>query len=287
VKVLWLSDSGEERQVLSLKTHEQRGIDSFKGHQFLARDAETNKLVSEWTVYNEGDFLVLSPDGCISADGHCGPNWLGVSNDKLNRQREQHNQTRIRQNEDQPKRFPMYTQDGYEKRRLPEDVYDKLYSFYMNNKANHQLEHWSGSSTYVNHWESETRFLPLPDSTKRYIFNQIRPLLEEWSGIKLEGTALYGVRLYTDGSTLQNHVDRPDTHVVSAIMNIAQENMREDWHLHIRNHDGSFRKIAMQPGDMVFYESARCIHGRPEPLHGQHYVNAFIHYKPVDGSEDL
>jgi len=37
----------------------------------------------------------------------------------------------------------------------------------------------------------------------------------------------------------------------------------------------------MSPGDMVFYESARCMHGRPEPLQGQFYVNLFSHYRPV------
>mmetsp|Transcript_37886 Transcript_37886/g.110979 ORF Transcript_37886/g.110979 Transcript_37886/m.110979 type:complete len:116 (-) Transcript_37886:63-410(-) len=33
---------------------------------------------------------------------------------------------------------------------------------------------------------------------------------------------------------------------------------------------------------MIFYESARCLHGRPEPLrgHGAYYVNMFMHFRP-------
>jgi prolyl 4-hydroxylase len=38
----------------------------------------------------------------------------------------------------------------------------------------------------------------------------------------------------------------------------------------------------MEPGDMVFYESATCVHGRPTPLKGKYFANAFIHYKPED-----
>lgn len=46
--------------------------------------------------------------------------------------------------------------------------------------------------------------------------------MEEWVGVPLKSTACYGVRLYYRGSVLANHVDRIDTHVVSAIINVAQ-----------------------------------------------------------------
>ncbi|CAN0548743.1 unnamed protein product [Ectocarpus sp. 8 AP-2014] len=46
--------------------------------------------------------------------------------------------------------------------------------------------------------------------------------MEEWSGIKLKSTACYGVRHYYKGSILANHVDRVDTHVISAIINVEQ-----------------------------------------------------------------
>ena len=36
-------------------------------------------------------------------------------------------------------------------------------------------------------------------------------------------------------------------------------------------------------GDIVYYESARCLHGRMEPLSGKgsFFVNLFAHYRPV------
>ena len=37
------------------------------------------------------------------------------------------------------------------------------------------------------------------------------------------------------------------------------------------------------PGDIVYYESAKCLHGRNRPLTGPgaYYVNLFTHYRPV------
>ena len=77
----------------------------------------------------------------------------------------------------------------------------------------------------------------MPDHIKQEIFLGMKPILEDWCGHELTQTALYGknlslshfihscfkgIRIYTHGSTLQNHVDRPDTHVVSGILNIQQ-----------------------------------------------------------------
>jgi hypothetical protein len=39
----------------------------------------------------------------------------------------------------------------------------------------------------------------------------------------------------------------------------------------------------MNEGDIVYYESARCLHGRMQPLHGGYYVNMFSHYRPAGG----
>lgn len=58
--------------------------------------------------------------------------------------------------------------------------------------------------------------------------------------------------------------------------------MDEDWPLMIYDHAGNDYNITMKPRDLVLYESATCVHGRPSTFHGQFYANAFIHYKPKD-----
>jgi prolyl 4-hydroxylase len=58
------------------------------------------------------------------------------------------------------------------------------------------------------------------------------------------------------------HVDTVNTHVVSAIINVDQD-VDEDWPLLILDHADNEVNLVMQPGDMVLYESAKLLHGRP------------------------
>ena len=37
----------------------------------------------------------------------------------------------------------------------------------------------------------------------------------------------------------------------------------------------------MKKGEMMFYESAKCLHGRPRTFVGKFYSSLFIHYKPA------
>ena len=75
-------------------------------------------------------------------------------------------------------------------------------------------------------------------------------------------------------------MDRFNTHVISAILNVAQE-VREDWPLYIKDNKGGDHAVIIRPGEMVWYESARLVHGRPKPLDGDYFDNLFIHFKPV------
>jgi prolyl 4-hydroxylase len=74
--------------------------------------------------------------------------------------------------------------------------------------------------------------------------------------------------------------------VISAIINVAQE-VEEDWILEVIAHNGIAVNITMAPGDMVLYESHSVIHGRPYPLKGSYYANAFLHFEPLGYSAEL
>ena len=70
------------------------------------------------------------------------------------------------------------------------------------------------------------------------------------------------------------------THVISAILNIGQSVSRE-WELHILDNSGAAHAVTLLPGEMIWYESARLLHGRPDALIGDYFDNLFIHYKPT------
>ena len=45
---------------------------------------------------------------------------------------------------------------------------------------------------------------------------------------------------------------------------------------------GVLHAVALQPGQMLLYESAKCTHGRPQPFKGEYYTSLFTHYRPLD-----
>ena len=110
----------------------------------------------------------------------------------------------------------------------------------------------------------------------------LQPLAEDWAGVRLHHTATYGVRRYTNGSRLTSHVDSLNTHVISAIINLGQS-LTEPWPLYIKDNEGAEQSVVLDPGEMVWYESARAVHGRPRPLSGEYYDNLFIHFSPAGG----
>ena len=91
---------------------------------------------------------------------------------------------------------------------------------------------------------------------KRSILESLGPLAETWAGIKLRASSLYGIRRYLNMSSLLAHVDQVGTHVISAIINVGQD-VEEDWPLYIKDNRGQEHTVMMEPGDMVWYESAR------------------------------
>ena len=48
----------------------------------------------------------------------------------------------------------------------------------------------------------------------------------------------------------------PDTHVISAIINVGQK-VDKPWPLFIFDHEETAHKIYLQPGEILWYESAR------------------------------
>ena len=112
--------------------------------------------------------------------------------------------------------------------------------------------------------------------------SELKSLHEEWCGLELREAACYGIRVYQPGSYLFNHVDRTETHLISSTICVAH-NLKKPWPLYIEDIEGHPYEIDMKPGELVFYEGAKLLHGRPYPLEGRFYAGLFLHYTPVTG----
>jgi len=121
--------------------------------------------------------------------------------------------------------------------------------------------------------------MPLTPQLKDTLMEALHPIAEAWAGMRLLGSSVYGIRRYTRGAWLATHLDQLSTHVISAIINVGQKG--KPWPLYIKDHGGETHKIYLEPGQLLWYESARLPHGRPEPFEGEFYDNVFVHFKPA------
>lgn len=136
-------------------------------------------------------------------------------------------------------------------------------------------------------WEADVSFIQIPWGLKSLWQRRLKDLVEAWAGVPIEQTDMYGLRQYEAGARLLTHVDRERTHGVSLIVNVAQGNLTEPWPVEVHDHRDRLHEVIMQPGDVVYYESAKCLHGRNRPLTGPdaYYVNLFTHYRPIGDDE--
>lgn len=111
--------------------------------------------------------------------------------------------------------------------------------------------------------------------------DRLKSVVQDWVGVEIEQTDLYGIRQYEAGARLLTHVDRITTHAVSLIVNIAQGNLTAPWTVEVYDHASRLHEVKMEPGDIVYYESAKALHGRNSPLAGGFYANLFTHYRPI------
>jgi len=175
-----------------------------------------------------------------------------------------------------------YTKKGFKKTKLNEDLYARILSFYQDNQHLSVIEDNGYGFIYTEDSQiPASSMIELPEDMRAEIHSLLQPQLSTWCGEALEPTFVYGIRTYHNGAILKPHRDRLNTHIISAIINIDQK-VNSPWPLHIEDNYYRPHQVLLQPGEMVFYESARLLHGRPLALDGNHYANIFCHYKPVE-----
>ena len=179
----------------------------------------------------------------------------------------------------QPLYVPKYTDMGFEKIKLSDEVFDKI-----KNTWNSEFE-WPLSDEFkeieldvihnINNKIKTKSYLIANHVLNSYLHDNLKHILEDWSGEELQLTSVYGVRVYPDGSMLKRHVDKYQTHIISAIINVDQK-VNAPWPLQIYDDYGILHEVFLEPGEMCMYESARVVHGREKPLNGDYFANIFI-----------
>ena len=179
-----------------------------------------------------------------------------------------------------PPMMPKYTDLGYFHGKAPKEICDYVTKFYNENKDRRRPESFPKDGTQINTREIPTYMMHIPGDKKRWIAQVMEPLLSEWSGVPLKYSTMYGLREYVKGAVLKGHVDRIETHIISAIIHVTHTPQNISWPLEVISWDGERHYIEDGDCDMVFYESSKLIHGRPSTYQGESWVNAFLHFRP-------
>lgn len=280
VEVYWESkDTLEERDVMLLEPSEEKPFRTYLGHTLVFRSPqEGNKILARAIITSDKGFVLSS---LLQGPGNREELQLTEHEVSIWRGRRRTNLSRTRQNERQPPLVHPFTDVGFKRLKIPKQTYQKLLAFHQDHEALRAREGWHEDDLHVNFYDVMTTIVHLDQKHRDLVFNTLQPILEAWvGGEKLEPTSTYGIRRYYNGSVLRDHVDIGETHIVSAILNIAQD-VDKVWPLQILDHDGRRHYVEMAAGDMVLYESAVCIHGRSQPMFGRSYDNIFTHFVSI------
>ena len=284
------------KKVATLASGAATTISSFIGHTFAA--FLQNEIIAKFTVRFDGDEGVVKNDGSetCSPEDRQDPNaktWDAYFDKKNLRQAIREDvfdlalEKRLALNDVQVRLVPNVTADGFKLIRMPEELYDRVKSWYTQNHDRLKVPESDGGPLY-NQRFVPTWHTPLPPHLKSDIFDGLKPIMEEWAPktAPLHGTSAYGIRTYDRHSYLHLHTDTANTHVVSGIINVDQQ-ADSPWPVQIFDHSGLLHSVIMQPGDMLLYESAKLLHGRYHPFNGSFYANIFVHYAPDSWSVPL
>ncbi|VEU39413.1 unnamed protein product [Pseudo-nitzschia multistriata] len=276
LKVYWIHPTtGERLHRFDLKYSERNTncFSSFLGHRLEAIDEESGfreEYVAEYTATKA--FGTSPPSSSQKFDGI--EEVEKTVKNALDHEWSRHNMVER-----------TFSSLGFAKGRLDDDIFANMGAFYYNNRNNAVNEEWTGKGVFVNWWETDVRFVSIPWHTKRVWQDRLNTMVSKWAGVEIEETSMYGLRQYEEGARLLSHVDRIPTHAVSLIVNIAQNNLASPWPVEVFDHGDRLHEVTMEPGDIVYYESAKNLHSRNRPLTckqgGCQYVNLFTHYRPV------
>jgi len=176
-----------------------------------------------------------------------------------------------------------FTENGWGLTRAPQHIIDilldSLYEGLEEQKMNPRYEHATGVI------DGQPWFITQFDINQE-VLHDLLPLHEAWFGVPLTPNNAYGLRVYRSGSNLNMHIDKTDTHIVSSILHVDHDPNMESWPIIIEDFQGNTNEVHLESGDMLFYESSKCVHGRPKKMGDGWYSSLFIHYHPTDWDAD-
>jgi len=173
---------------------------------------------------------------------------------------------------------------GYLHMKMPPKMWKLLKEWFNNNRGAIETHEAIPGGYTNNEWLGMTKLnLDGFPEIRSQIVREMQSVLQWWCDLRLKHTSTYGVRIYRRDSMLIDHVDRQDTHLASAVLQVAQTTDADGgWPLEVLLPNKTVGEVYLQPGEMVLYEGAWIRHGRPKRFKGDEFANVFTHFAPLE-----
>mmetsp|Transcript_904 Transcript_904/g.2169 ORF Transcript_904/g.2169 Transcript_904/m.2169 type:complete len:437 (+) Transcript_904:42-1352(+) len=174
---------------------------------------------------------------------------------------------------------------GFLKMNFTKRLRDALLPWYEERKKDSLQRHEPIGGGYTNSQVYHFDKINLDNfrEMQQKIILEMHRVLEWWTQQPLRHTSTFGIRVYRRHAMLINHVDRYDTHIASAVMQVGQSvDENGGWPLEVHSESGDAYEVYLQPGELVLYEGGKLKHGRPMRFRGEEFGNVFTHFAPLD-----
>ena len=139
-----------------------------------------------------------------------------------------------------------FTENGWGLAKAPAPIIQKLKQSLMNGMSKENIRTETDSAAI------ETGNRPLfidQNELNREILLALLPLHEAWAGVPLVPNNAYGLRVYRNESSLNMHVDKTQTHIISSILHVSHDENMENWPLIIEDYQGNTNEVYLEDGE--------------------------------------
>ncbi|MDB4809610.1 hypothetical protein OAH34_00285 [bacterium] len=190
----------------------------------------------------------------------------------------------------------IFKENGYIKVEnfITKDMADYLYTYVKQTALNTALLHemygqeiWDKVGGFIGVFNDPQAFGdysrygdPTFDSLLQHKISKV----EQITGLQLTPTYTYH-RLYTTGTELVRHKDRPSCEISTTLC--LGYDSDYNWPMFVSKEDGGQGEpIYLNPGDMIIYRGCEIEHWR-EPFKGLNHAQVFFHYNEKNGQYDI
>jgi len=190
-----------------------------RGHQWPPRQEDYTPPTPGWKEINERRFTQLEG---IEATGESYDGYMVTTHSAL-----------ICKN---------FTENGWGLTRAPQYIVDLLLESLHTGLEEQKKNPTYESRTGVIETENRPYFIEQYE-LNNLVMQELLPLHEAWSGVSLIPNNAYGLRVYREGSNLNMHVDKSNTHIISSILHVDHDKDMESWPIIIEDFQGNTNEV--------------------------------------------